>query len=308
MTATRFGRLRLALAPAAAVLLAACVSVPVTNPGLDEARALYGRAAGDADVARSAPLELRSAQQALTRAEAALKSGEDMATVEHYAYLARQRSATALQAGEIAMAEQAVAASGSERDRILMQARSREADKALSQAEQERAASERARMQAQASSADAEAARKAAAAQLAAAQSAEAKADRLQSQLSALEAKQTERGMVLTLGDVLFDTGQAELKPGAFSTIDRLASFMRENPERTLAVEGYTDSVGGEAYNLSLSQRRADAVRAALLARGVDGARITTSGLGKASPVASNDTASGRQRNRRVEIVISGTG
>lgn len=308
MTATRFGRLRLALAPAAAVLLAACVSVPVTNPGLDEARALYGRAAGDADVARSAPLELRSAQQALTRAEAALKSGEDMATVEHYAYLARQRSATALQAGEIAMAEQAVAASGSERDRILMQARSREADKALSQAEQERAASERARMQAQASSADAEAARKAAAAQLAAAQSAEAKADRLQSQLSALEAKQTERGMVLTLGDVLFDTGQAELKPGAFSTIDRLATFMRENPERTLAVEGYTDSVGGEAYNLSLSQRRADAVRAALLARGVDGARITTSGLGKASPVASNDTASGRQRNRRVEIVISGTG
>lgn len=320
MTSTRFGRL--ALATAAAVLLAACVSVPVTNPALDEARALYDRAAGDADAARSAPLELRSAQQALTRAEAALKSGEDMATVEHYAYLARQRSATALQAGEIAKAEQAVAASGSARNRILMQARSREADKALSQAEQdraeserarmqaqqERAESERARMQAQASTADAEAARKAADAQLAAAQSAEAKSARLQSQLSALEAKQTERGMVLTLGDVLFDTGQAELKAGAFSTIDRLATFMRENPERTLVVEGYTDSVGSDAYNLSLSQRRADAVRAALLARGVDGARITTSGMGKASPVASNDTASGRQRNRRVEIVISGTG
>ena len=327
MTSTRFGRL--ALAPAAAVLLAACVSVPVTNPGLDEARALYDRAAGDADVARSAPLELRSAQQALTQADAALKSGEDTATVEHYAYLARQRSATALQAGEIAKADQAVAASGSERNRILMQARSREADKALSQAEQERAASERARMQAQASTADAEAARKAAerdrmqaqassadaeaarnaaAAQLAAAQSAEAKAARLQSQLSALEAKQTERGMVLTLGDVLFDTGQAELKPGAFSTIDRLVTFMRENPERTLGVEGYTDSVGSDAYNLSLSQQRADAVRAALLARGIDGSRITTSGMGKASPVASNDTAPGRQRNRRVEIVISGTG
>jgi outer membrane protein OmpA-like peptidoglycan-associated protein len=327
MTSTRFGRL--ALAPAAAVLLAACVTVPVTNPGLDEARATYDRAAGDADAARSAPLELRSAQQALTQAEAALKSGEDKATVEHYAYLARQRSATALQAGEIARAEQAVAASGSERNRILMQARSREADKALSQAEQERAESERARMQAQASSADAEAARqaaerdrmqaqassadaeaarKAADAQLAAAQSAEAKAATLQSQLSALEAKQTERGMVLTLGDVLFDTGQAELKPGAFSTIDRLATFMRENPERTLGVEGYTDSMGSDAYNLSLSQRRADAVRAALLARGIDGSRITTSGMGKASPVAGNDTAPGRQRNRRVEIVISGTG
>lgn len=306
MTSTRFGRL--ALATAAAVLLAACVSVPVTSPGLDEARTLYDRAASDADAARSAPLELRSAQQALTRAEAALKSGDDMATVEHYAYLARQRSATALQAGEIAKAEQAVAASGSERDRILMQARSREADKALSQAEQERAESERARMQAQASTADAEAARKAADAQLAAAQSAEAKSARLESQLTALEAKQTERGMVLTLGDVLFDTSRAELNPGAFSTIDRLATFMRENPERSLLVEGYTDSVGSDAYNLSLSQRRAEAVRAALLGRGIDGARITTSGMGKASPVASNDTASGRQRNRRVEIVISGTG
>lgn len=319
MISTRFGRL--ALAPAAAVLLAACATVPVTSPALDEARATYDRAAGDADVARSAPLELRSAQQALTQAEAALKSGEDMATVEHYAYLARQRSATALQAGEIARAEQAVAASASERNRILMEARSREAEQALSraeqeraeserarmQAQQERAESERARMQAQASTADAEAARMAAAAQLAAAQAAEAKAARLQSQLTELEAKQTERGMVLTLGDVLFDSGQAELKSGAFNTIDRLATFMRENPERTLLVEGYTDSVGSDAYNLSLSQRRAEAVRAALVARGIDGARITTSGMGKAKPVASNDTASGRQRNRRVEIVISGT-
>lgn len=314
MTSPRIARLRLALLPAAAVFLAACVSIPATNSKLDDARALYDQAAADADAARSAPLELRSAQQSLARGETALKAGEDAATVEHHAYLARQRAATALQAGEIARAEQAVAASAGQRERILMAARTREADqsrlqaeKDRSQAEKDRAESERARMQAQTASADAEQARKAAEAQLAAAQAAQANSAKLRNQLAELEAKQTERGMVLTLGDVLFDTGRAELKAGAFRTVDRLTTFMRDYPERTLAVEGYTDSIGSDDYNLTLSQRRADAVRSALLTRGVDGARITTSGLGKASPVASNDSAAGRQRNRRVEIVISGT-
>ncbi|MEX0638041.1 MAG: OmpA family protein, partial [Burkholderiales bacterium] len=320
MTSPRIGLMRLALAPVAAVFLVACASVPATNPKLDEARALYSQAAADADAARSAPLELRSAQQALTRAETAFKAGEGSATVDHYAYLARQRSATALQAGEIARAEQAVAASAGQRERILMEARTREADQARSQAERDRAESERARMQAekdraeserarmqaQTASADAEQSRRAAQAQLAAAQAAQAKAAKLQNQLAELEARKTDRGMVLTLGDLLFDTGRAQLKAGAFRTLDRLAAFMRDYPERSLEVEGYTDSVGSDAFNLTLSQRRADAVRAALLSRGVEGSRITTSGLGKANPVASNDTAEGRQRNRRVEIVISG--
>jgi outer membrane protein OmpA-like peptidoglycan-associated protein len=313
--------MRLALAPVAAVFLVACVSVPATNPKLDEARALYSQAAADADAARSAPLELRSAQQALTRAETAFKAGEDSAIVDHHAYLARQRSATALQAGEIARAEQAVSASAGERDRILMAARTREAEqarlqagidrseseRARMQAEKDRAESERARMQAQTASAEAEQARQAAEAQLAAAQAAQADAAKLKQQLAELEAKQTDRGLVLTLGDVLFDSGRAELKAGASRTVDRLAAFMRDHPERSLEVAGYTDSVGSDALNLDLSQRRANAVQAALLSRGVEGSRITTNGMGKASPVAGNDTAEGRQRNRRVEIVISGT-
>jgi outer membrane protein OmpA-like peptidoglycan-associated protein len=313
--------MRLALAPVAAAFLVACASVPVTNPKLDEARALYSQAAADADAARSAPLELRSAQLALARAESAFKAGEDSATVDHHAYLARQRSATALQAGEIARAEQAVSASAGERDRILMEARTREADqarmqaekdraeseRARMQAEKDRAESERARMQAQTASAEAEQSRKAAEAQLAAAQAAQADAAKLQKQLADMEAKQTDRGLVLTLGDVLFDSGRAELKAGATRTVDRLAAFMRDHPERSLQVEGYTDSVGSDALNLALSERRANAVRDALVSRGVEGSRITTNGMGKANPVASNDTAEGRQRNRRVEIVISGT-
>ena len=148
-------------------------------------------------------------------------------------------------------------------------------------------------------------ARKDAEVQLAAAEAAKARVAKLQEEMAALQAKKTDRGMVLTLGDVLFDTGRAELKAGAFDTLDRLASFMRDNPERKLTIEGHTDSVGSDDYNIGLSKRRADAVRAALVTRSVDGGRIVTEGLGKARPVAGNDTAEGRQRNRRVEIVIS---
>ena len=111
--------------------------------------------------------------------------------------------------------------------------------------------------------------------------------------------------MVLTLGDVLFDSGRAELKSGAMRTIDQLVTFLKDNPERTVNVEGYTDSVGSDNFNLGLSQRRADAVRTALTSRGVEATRIAARGYGESSPVASNDTAEGRQRNRRIEIVIS---
>lgn len=321
MTTHNMGRLRLALLPAAAVLLVACAATPTSTPALDQARALYAQAAADPNAARSAPLELRSAQQALSRAESALKAGEDMTAVEHYAYVARQRASTALQAADIARSEQAVAASGSQRDRILMDARAREAEQrtveaqkardmaeqSRMQAEKDRAAAERARQEAQKASLEAEQARKAAEAQLAAAQAAQDKNAKLQAQLAELQAKQTDRGMVLTLGDVLFDTGRAVLKDGALRTVDQLVAFLKDNPERTLAIEGYTDSVGSEAYNRGLSMQRAEAVKTALTQRGVDAARVSVQGLGEASPVASNTTAEGRQRNRRVEIVISHT-
>jgi hypothetical protein len=120
----RFSALRLALLPATAAVLMACASTPANNAALSEAQALYRQAAADADVARSAPLELRNAQ-------AALKAGEDKAAVDHFAYLARQRAATAIKAGEIARAEQAVTLAGRDRERILMAARSSEAAEAV---------------------------------------------------------------------------------------------------------------------------------------------------------------------------------
>ncbi len=305
MIHSRFSRPSLALATVAAAVLAGCASAPTSNAALDEARAIYSRASGDADTARSAPLELRSAQVALQQAESELKAGNDISAVEHYAYLARQKSATALQAGEIARAEKAVGSASAQRDQILMSARVRDAEKSAAEAQKAREQAGKSREQAEKDRQMAEQSRKLAEQQLSVAEAAKAKVTKLQNELAELQAKQTDRGMVLTLGDVLFDTGRAELKAGAFSTIDRLAVFMRENPERTLAIEGYTDSVGSDAFNLNLSQRRAESVREALVGRGLDGARISTQGLGKANPVASNDTAAGRQRNRRVEIVIS---
>jgi outer membrane protein OmpA-like peptidoglycan-associated protein len=133
-------------------------------------------------------------------------------------------------------------------------------------------------------------------------------AERLQRQLEGLQAKETPRGIVVTFGNVVFKTNSAELLPGAAANLDRLASYLRERPSSTVQVEGYTDSSSSTDYNLALSQRRADSLRHALVARGVDSSRIGSRGYGATAPVAGNDTAQGRQMNRRVEVVIDGSG
>ncbi len=133
---------------------------------------------------------------------------------------------------------------------------------------------------------------------------AEAENVRLQQQLAALQAEKTDRGMVMTLGDVLFETGKADLMPGAMSTINRLAQFMKQYSDKKLLIEGHTDSTGSASFNLRLSEDRANAVRNVLLAEGVSNTRMQTIGFGMGKPVASNATVEGRQRNRRVEIVI----
>lgn len=126
-----------------------------------------------------------------------------------------------------------------------------------------------------------------------------------QQELAALHATQTERGLVMTLGDIVFDVNGATLKPGAMNNIDRLAAFLKAHPERTVTIEGYTDSTGSAAYNEELSGRRAESVREALIARGISPDRIRAVGRGENAPVATNRTAAGRQLNRRVEIVIA---
>ena len=126
-----------------------------------------------------------------------------------------------------------------------------------------------------------------------------------QQQLADLQAKKTDRGMVVTLGDVLFDSGQATLKPGANLVLDRLATFMSQNPQTKVRIEGHTDNTGSAEFNQALSQRRADAVAVALEDHGLDSDRVRAIGRGQEFPVASNSSAAGRQQNRRVEIVFS---
>ena len=114
--------------------------------------------------------------------------------------------------------------------------------------------------------------------------------------------------MVITIGDVLFASGQATLTQPGMANLRKLADVLAQNPERTVLVEGFTDSVGAAAYNQDLSERRAAAVRTALTGMGVAPERVAMKGYGKAYPVANNDTPGNRQLNRRVEIVLSNSG
>jgi len=126
----------------------------------------------------------------------------------------------------------------------------------------------------------------------------------LEQQLADLKQKQTDRGLVFTLSDVLFSTGKADLRPGAKANFDRLAQRLNQEPQRKVLIEGHTDTTGTVAINEALSQRRADSVRQYLINAGVSSDRITSVGKGQDYPVASNNTAEGRQQNRRVEVIL----
>jgi len=145
-------------------------------------------------------------------------------------------------------------------------------------------------------------------AMVAAARAATERERRLREELSELQARETARGLELTLGDILFDVDQASLKPGAAQNLYRLVAFLKEYPDRAVLVEGHTDNTGTDAYNLSLSERRAESVRSFLIQNGIKGQRVLARGYGKSYPIAGNDTATGRQLNRRVEIVILRSG
>jgi outer membrane protein OmpA-like peptidoglycan-associated protein len=121
-----------------------------------------------------------------------------------------------------------------------------------------------------------------------------------------LETRESARGLIVNISDVLFDFNKYTLKPGAREKMAKVSGILLAYPGLKIQVEGHTDAVGSDEYNMKLSQQRADSVRDYLVAQNVPAASVTAVGYGKANPVASNDTAAGRQQNRRVELVVSG--
>ena len=283
---------------AAAVLATACATAPMTTPTLDQARADFVSANNNPQVAQYAPLEFKQASDALDQANAAAARRESLNDVDRLAYVAKQRVATAVEVARAKAAEADIANASRERDQVRLAARTAEADRAKREAEAAQAQAAQAQAQAQAAQQQAADAQQqnAALAQRAAV---------LEALLVELQAVKTERGYVVTIGDVLFATNQATLTPNGMSTLRKLADVMAQNPNRTVLVEGFTDSTGSSSYNQELSQRRAEAVASALGSLGVPRDRIAMKAYGEAFPVAPNDTASNRQLNRRVEIVLS---
>jgi outer membrane protein OmpA-like peptidoglycan-associated protein len=301
------------------------------NAMLNEARTAYSSAKDDPQVMNNAPLELNQAGAALLRAEE-LKSGKaDEEMVTHQAYLARQKVAIARESAQLKMAQQRISEADARRSAVLLEARDRELRAAMQKAEMKQKELEAAQMRAQETRTTAqqqeidrlrqEAARSQELATQMREQQAQLRQQEMESlrqdaekarqleaeiaQMKELESRETPRGLVLSMPGVLFEVDKADLKPGAERTLNKLAEVLRNNPERTINIEGFTDSTGSDEYNRQLSERRAWAVRDALVSRGVNPERVQTRGYGENYPVASNETPAGRQMNRRVEIIIS---
>jgi outer membrane protein OmpA-like peptidoglycan-associated protein len=256
------------LATAVAACVAGCASTPATIGELDTARAVVPQVEASPR-AGIAATNITDARKALDRANALAEKHGKVEEIQYEATVASRNAQIANEKILTAQAKEDLEKGTAQRQAVLTEARTLEADRSAQQA-----------------------------------RSAEAHAKSLESELADLKGKKTDRGIVVTMGDVLFDTGLATLKPGAYSTIDRLATVLKEDAQRKVLIEGHTDNVGSDEYNQGLSERRAASVQAALFERGVAADQIRTVGKGESTPVASNDSPVGRQQNRRVELVF----
>lgn len=296
------------------LLVSACAMSPASPQGSAEVRSRLTALQNNPDLSGRARIELREAETAVRIAEQPLPDDE-AALATHRVYMADRKVSIAEAKANTQFAEAQRTRISEEREEARLQARTREADRARSDASLARSDAERARNETDTARSDAararvdsETARSAADAaqesERAMAGAAAREAEDYQRQIDALQAETTSRGLVLTLGDVLFATGSAELQSGTNQNLDRLVDFLNEYPERRVLIEGHTDNVGNAEYNRNLSRQRAESVKSYLTQQGIASRALSVSGIGMDRPVTGNDTASGRQQNRRVEIII----
>lgn len=314
----------------AALLLAAGCAAPPPPPGvLDNLRADLAALEENTELTELAPQALADARSAVRRAGADELSEEaraqrvwlarkqlEIARAEAFAERARrdidqverQRTQLLLRASRLEAQQARQAAESALMNAIATQEEMERARQQASRSEQARqAATERAREARE----EAEQARRVAEAQSAEidlarreAELASAQAQSLQRRLEYMEYRQTDRGVVVTLGDVLFEVGEADLLPSAAKSLDDVIELLESEPDKDIRIEGHTDSTGPSELNLRLSQERAEAVRDALIERGIDPGRLNAVGMGEGFPIATNETAEGRAGNRRVDVIV----
>ncbi len=297
--------LRWTILIAGAALLAGCATVPADSPELVRAREAYQDAMRDPTVRNHAPIALHEAGKALDRAE----NADSAAEREHYAYLTQKRVAQAEVSARNQAVDTEIAELQQRRERILAQSREQEVQSAQQRAAEAQREAEVAQLEVERMR---EAQRQAEVRQY----QQQAKQIREEnqklreelSQMTETTTEDTERGIVLNIGDVLFETDKATLKPGATLNLGKLVQVLNEHPDRGIIIEGHTDSTGSADYNRELSQRRAEAVADFLRSRGIQEDRIMARGYGENYPVTTNNTVAGRQQNRRVEIVLMNEG
>jgi len=260
---------RIVLSVAVAAILSACTATPERNETLERARTLVP----EMEQSPRAGIAASDISNARTSLDAANRLAESKPKRAEMEFEATNAVLSAQIAGEkilTAQANEQIAAGTAQRQAVLLQARERDVQRSADRADASRT-----------------------------------RADSLEMELADLKLQKTERGLVLTLSDVLFDTGAATLRSGADASLDRLATVLKEQSDRKVLIEGHTDNVGSDQSNLGLSERRAQSVQASLIERGVERSQVSAMGKGENFPIASNDTAGGRQSNRRVELIFT---
>jgi outer membrane protein OmpA-like peptidoglycan-associated protein len=271
------------LSVAIAAILSACSTPPPRNESLETARSVVPEVEKSSR-AGVAATDIANARKSLDAANRIAQAKGKRSDVDYEANNAVTSAQIANEKILTAQANEQVANGTAQRQAVLLQARERESQRNAVQASDARQQASDALQRADASA---------------------LRVNSLETQLADLKVQKTERGLVLTLGDVLFETSQATLKPGAYATLDRLATALRENSGRKVVIEGHTDNVGSEQNNQGLSERRAQSVQAALMQRDVARSQISSLGKGENFPIGSNDSVDGRQSNRRVELIFT---